>query len=323
MLSLSALTDKIINSYTSLIIERAKNRRDDTANAAVGDYFTDDRIYRILIDKPANLLTHHTNYLNFFFPHSTEVNFFSYLDALKKQEKSRTENEIDLINLFDDTTKAVRKIFDYDAFISKSKKVSYHIASLLDRNTCTYCNRQYTLTVSKGKNHLIRPQFDHWYPKYLYPVLALSIYNLIPSCTICNSGIKGSNPFNTREHVHPYHNQDIATRYKFTYGKTDINKNKVMIETNDTSISNTIIAFKLEEVYQAHSDYELKELLDMAKKYNANYIEELINSFDKLHFTREEVYRMVFGIEYDTKDFHKRPFSKFKYDIIKELLKNI
>lgn len=37
--------------------------------------------------------------------------------------------------------------------------------------------------------------------------------------------------------------------------------------------------------------------------------------------SKEEVYKNVFGIESKEKDFHKRPFSKFKYDILEELLK--
>lgn len=38
--------------------------------------------------------------------------------------------------------------------------------------------------------------------------------------------------------------------------------------------------------------------------------------------SKEEAYRMVFGIETKEEDYHKRPFSKFKKDIIDELLRN-
>lgn len=321
MLSLPALTNDIITSYTSLIIERVKKRRNNSVKKAVRDYYTDKRIKEILTDKPANILNHNSAFLNNFWPHKNETDFLSYLNALRTPVKSRTKDENDLIKLFDNTTKAVRNIFDYDAIISKSKKVAYRISSLLDRNTCTYCNRQYTLTVEEEDKRIIRPQFDHWYPKVQYPVLALSIYNLIPSCAICNSSIKSSTTFNTTDYVHPYINQDISTRYTYSYGKDGDFKNKVTIDTKDTSVFNTISAFKLEEVYRAHSEYELKDLIDLATKYSDNYIKKLISSFDGLHLTKEEVYRMIFGIEVNEAEFHKRPFSKFKNDIIKELLK--
>ena len=41
----------------------------------------------------------------------------------------------------------------------------------------------------------MRPQFDHWFPKKKYPLLAISFYNLIPCCTYCNSSVKGDIEF--------------------------------------------------------------------------------------------------------------------------------
>lgn len=52
--------------------------------------------------------------------------------------------------------------------------------------TCPYCNRSYIFTSSKSGT---RPQYDHYFPKSKYPYLALSMYNLIPCCSICN-GLK-------------------------------------------------------------------------------------------------------------------------------------
>ena len=81
-------------------------------------------------------------------------------------------------------------VFDYDGALGDSKSKSYWLAEHIGHNSCTYCNRQYTFTVS-GKNNgerITRPAFDHWFPKSRFPLLSLNLYNLIPCCAICNSG---------------------------------------------------------------------------------------------------------------------------------------
>lgn len=45
---------------------------------------------------------------------------------------------------------------------------------------------------------------DHYYDKGKYPYLALSFYNLIPSCNICNSKFKTTIDFKEIPHLHPY-----------------------------------------------------------------------------------------------------------------------
>ena len=74
-------------------------------------------------------------------------------------------------------------------------------------------------------------------------------------------------------------------------------------------------------VYSKHSQKELKDLIDLRKKYSDNYLEILLEkTFGNLHMSDQEKYRLIFGIEIDEKDYHKRPMSKFKKDIITELL---
>lgn len=58
------------------------------------------------------------------------------------------------------------------------------ILQLMDVPVCPYCNRQYTFTLASGKS---RPQMDHYYPRDLYPYLAVSLYNLVPCCAVCNT----------------------------------------------------------------------------------------------------------------------------------------
>ena len=97
-------------------------------------------------------------------------------------------------------------------------------------------------------------------------------------------------------------------------------KVKIIVKKG-SRMENHLMSFKIKEVYDAHSSMELKDLLELRYKYSENYIHELFyNTFKSLEISEKEVYRMVFGLELEEENFHKRPFSKFKYDIIKELL---
>ena len=84
-----------------------------------------------------------------------------------------------------------QQIFKYNRLNAVGKKfseslepIAYWLQRQLCVRVCPYCNRMYTTTLY-GKNG-VRPDFDHFYPQSIYPYLAVSLFNLIPSCNICN-----------------------------------------------------------------------------------------------------------------------------------------
>lgn len=91
----------------------------------------------------------------------------------------------------------IESILDYESFSDRHDQNSQiwdaeAYCKILKIKACPYCNRSYISVIdSKAK---WRPQLDHFYPKERYPLLRLSIYNLIPSCGQCNF-IKRSNVF--------------------------------------------------------------------------------------------------------------------------------
>lgn len=88
----------------------------------------------------------------------------------------------------DSENEVCKKIFRYDALKYEKKcqeeSTAYWLQRQLEVKVCPYCNRMYTTTLFG--EHRIRPDFDHFYPQSKYPYLAVSLFNLIPSCSMCN-----------------------------------------------------------------------------------------------------------------------------------------
>jgi hypothetical protein len=248
-------------------------------------------------------------------------------------KKERTKEEDFYFKCFNNILNIVGDIFDYEGWFVANEPSSYysayHLATYLGLRSCVYCNRTYTVSqfkIDKGGEikKLIRPQFDHWFPKENFPLLALSFFNLIPSCSICNSSVKGRKEFTLSKYVHPYED-NVIDSIVFSYSH-DISIDSLKIEVSGVNsdsilekrINNTLKDFFIEEMYNAHH-LELKDLIDIKRAYSENYLKSLKESFPEAKLADDEIYRMVFGTEINSFNFHKRPFSKFKFDILKEL----
>lgn len=86
--------------------------------------------------------------------------------------------------------KVCKEIFKYERLNiienDSSENLAYWLQRQLGVEVCPYCNRIYTTTLHRKKR--IRPDFDHFYPQSRYPYFAVSLFNLIPSCSMCNRG---------------------------------------------------------------------------------------------------------------------------------------
>lgn len=228
------------------------------------------------------------------------------------------------INASPEIKRGIEYVFNYKSFIEKAKKRydAYRLAESLDIRTCIYCNRNYTNTViRKDGVKITRPQFDHYFDKDSNPLLAVSFYNLVPSCSVCNSSIKGTSKMTLEEFLHPYSDnatKDIRFTYKFS--KDTPSGLRIIVKTPDPSKSkNTMDVFAIEEVYNSHTG-ELLDIIKTRQYFSDKYLAILSsNLLRDVIVSKEDLYRIVFGTEYDEKNFVNRPFSKFKSDILKEL----
>lgn len=80
--------------------------------------------------------------------------------------------------------------------------------------------------------------------------------------------------------------------------------------------------FKLNEIYRYHGPLEVKDLIEFNSSFSPGYLSLLYKKVLKEAYgikSQSEVYRMLFGTEYNPNDFGARPLSKLKYDILKNL----
>ena len=206
---------------------------------------------------------------------------------------------------------------EYNNWGKRKTYGSYKFVEILDLKTCPYCNRNYTFIVDEESGKL-RPELDHFYPKSIYPFLAMSFYNLIPSCPICNHTKSSKVSENL---INPYDIKDDD--FKFTYKPTDISFSQIESKKYDMDSfeiefknqNENINIFKLDELYKQHKDIVVDLLMKKAY-YPKSYIEELEKSFG---FTKDEIYRYLLNNYKKEEDLHKRPLSKLIKDISEEL----
>lgn len=214
----------------------------------------------------------------------------------------------------------------YSKFSSKttSSYNAYDLAEKLNIDVCPYCNRNYTFTIKNKDTKSTRPDFDHFCSKDDYPILALSFYNLIPSCILCNSRLKSTAKFSITTHLHPYQdsfndNAKFSLKIQNSNFYHDEKGFEVKIETKEPRAQKIIDDFALQTLYDKHKGITL-ELIQKAEIYNESYIDELFNRYERTLFkNREDLMRLITCGYITDEEINKRPLSKLIKDISEEL----
>ncbi|SCY75052.1 hypothetical protein SAMN02927916_3178 [Flavobacterium anhuiense] len=234
----------------------------------------------------------------------------------------------------------ILKIFNYDtdeqSFTKKEKgKIAYRHAKRLDMNTCPYCNANFTFTI-RNKRMKSRPQFDHFYNKNRYPYLALSFYNLVPSCALCNSGaLKGQKPFSLATNIHPFI-ESLENVYQF---RTKVKSVDFLVSGKDfelkmnlckgIKVSNPIAikakrnveVFALNDRYKYHKDIA-GNVIKNSYMYCNTSIDDLYETFKiggtSIFKSELEIKELIVGNYLDPINFHKRIHTKLVKDIAEE-----
>lgn len=193
----------------------------------------------------------------------------------------------------------------------KGKKNNIELSKALRLTVCPYCNRNFI------NNRGVRAsgrQFDHFFSKDETPYFALSLYNLVPSCSTCNHTKSTMEmeycPFDQENDVY----RKLEFIVEFPVGN---------ITVKDTVSDVQIL--KLNEAYEIHT-VDVKRLFNAERVYCQDYRNNLLNKIDpKYHFllTESQFDQMVFGeiINLDHSKFRNEVLSYLKYDTY-QMIKN-
>ena len=252
------------------------------------------------------------------------------LDSIKK-----LKNDFKKSNLSEDYLP--HKLFSYDEFPNHTEKWNRHkLLSLMEIEVCPYCQRNYISSFEENDDKRTTADLDHFYPKSLYPFLALSLYNFIPSCQICNSRFKGTK--DTYNSVYPYEESFDDLGAKFETSKEIIyeilgEKNSEFFVTinyenpkdeNNKKIQNSISNLGLDKVYKKSHNHYIKDLLDNIEKYPKNYLESCVEILDEYYKDENKKEKIIkYFIDIVKEPYRKRiengePLAKLTKDILDE-----
>ena len=215
----------------------------------------------------------------------------------------------------------VKELFNYETKFQKH--ISKFFEQYVEVHTCYFCNIEFINTFMT-KDEKIKNGFtlDHYIDKGKYPYLALSLYNLIPSCYTCNSKVKRVRSVETLSPASTHFDFDNKVKFKtFMQNRNlqiDCEDDFALLLKEDFSdiYKQYIDVFELDGRYKYHK-YKVIEMINRRKEYPDSRIKELALLTQK---TEEEVKQDLFG-EYLFEDdnLHKRPLSKLIRDISEEL----
>lgn len=212
------------------------------------------------------------------------------------------------------------KNFYLDKYIFIYDKIRDNYGAQLQQENeiflCPYCQRNYVNVVQKD-NFRIKPDLDHFYPKAKYPFLSATLDNLIPSCQVCNSRLKGEIDFYKIEHLHPLKaSENIFKKLKFLYlgNKNMYIQSKALLLDKERQYLKT---FKIEEIYNTHTEV-LDDILEKNKKYNSVKKKHLLKTCPSM--IMPEIKELVFH-EYINIDEKKVPMSSLKKSLFEKIVK--
>ena len=246
------------------------------------------------------------------------------------------------------------KIFNYDGFsknederVVGARWLCKHLGAII----CPYCNREYIASFHiHNKNRLYRPDLDHFMPRKDHPWFALSFFNLIPSCSTCNSRFKLANDFLPSKYMCPI-TESIDDTLEFSF-KMDTMPTNLLLDAGNTSgfdatyekVNLTIV--KRKDKTSSQNDYLRAEkvlvdldiiaryqscpepiliLLKKMRDYNPPKMNEIMKicGFDPDNkIAVREWKRTLFGASGHDDDVHKRSLGKITNDLVRQIYKS-
>ncbi|MAD41683.1 MAG: hypothetical protein CL623_04740 [Arcobacter sp.] len=289
------------------------------------------------IEKKYNKLKEKYPYSLLFYDIKFKEIIFFKKETLFKIENRIAEQSEKVLGFRKNIKEEIKTIFNYEGN-NQRKKITPFFTKNFNFRTCFYCNKDFINNFEEDTDKLVSTfQLDHFYDKGTYPYLALSFYNLIPSCPTCNSSkVKGSkNTFTHDSNVGRYKNEtclspndkkfDFHNKVKFKLFLDKDSKHLQIKSKDDLEIplkeqftndyDKYIEVFKLNERYKAHKDI-VYDMIQKAELYPESRLKELEN-LTGIPF--QQIKKDIFNLIDKNEDLSKKPFSKLIKDISEEL----
>lgn len=186
---------------------------------------------------------------------------------------------------------------------------------MLGETVCPYCNRIY---INRSEDYTVC-QFDHFFDISTYPILAVSFYNLVPCCAVCNL-IKKDNKLD----YSPYDTDAKSADEMLEFDYQALNyaqmsgaepPSEILIQCKNKKMKKNITVLELEKLYQIHVD-EVQELIVKRRIYGEQYAAYLNSRYSDIGISVDQ---FIVGSYTEPEDYGKRPLSKMKTDISKKI----
>lgn len=205
------------------------------------------------------------------FARSVITDFPEFTSYLALRRKPDDKNHVKHKN----TLKIINECFNYDWFSNQVEWGAYALVQAYNLRTCPYCQANHVnLHIEKKRQRKslptfrLRPPLDHYLPKALYPYLSVSISNLIPCCTQCNSGVKTSGDTLNKEIPHPLDSTRVSVNFSIRgtirnsiHGAIKASDILLSLTGVDQTSNNHLEAFQLQDRYRWYR-HEIKDLID-------------------------------------------------------------
>ena len=210
--------------------------------------------------------------------------------------------------------KFLEKCFPYNKFTSKDAQYdAYSYCKAMGINVCVYCNAQLIHTIIRRRKKIIRPQIDHFFPQSRFPMFALSFYNMVPACQVCNN-IKRDEFCDLGEIYHPYVDDYADFRFRWRY-------NKLWVACGLGKAEKTAKMLHTEDVYNMYTGVAEK-IVGKVEDYDPVYIDDIMELMNKhrpknKQLDKETVIRRIYDYVLKEECFDI-PLGEMRHDILED-----
>ena len=256
--------------------------------------------------------------------------------SIKENYRDKKEREKKLKEVHLPEVKMLEYVFCYDK-ITKNKNKTYAFVNSIGIRVCPYCNRNYIQVIEKGqekqdsREFQTRPQLDHFWNKSMYPFLAISMSNLVPSCAVCNLAKHDKNNnilYPYKEGINESYRFSIMTLKSIAYMTKlkgcesvfglQIAKNSYATSTGyDDRVQKSADTFGWDDTYKTDNEYALK-VFQNSYIFNKDFQKSIVNAMPALFSSTEEVRSIINPKLVPVDKFNSEPLSKLTYDITEQ-----